>query len=57
VDDGIEFALLVTRANIVTKPVPLPSTEVHLDEPKLFVQLSDKVDGGCTRWTLVLPTI
>jgi hypothetical protein len=52
VDDGVESALLVMCANIDTKPVPLPLTEVHLNEPKLFVQLGDKVDGGCTRWIL-----
>jgi uncharacterized membrane protein YgcG len=52
VDDGVESALLVACADIDTKPVPLLSTEVHLDEPKLFVQLGDKIVGGCTRWIL-----
>jgi transposase InsO family protein len=52
VDDGVESALLVACADIDTKPVPPISTEVHLDEPKLFVQLGDKIVGGCTRWIL-----
>jgi hypothetical protein len=49
-DDG-KVALLVACASIDTAPTAPASTEVHLKEGRLFVQLGDKA-GDCARWIL-----
>jgi hypothetical protein len=48
-DKEVESALLITCVNIDIKPVPPASTEVHLNEPKFFVQFSDKQGRVSTR--------
>jgi hypothetical protein len=46
VDDEGDSTLLITCAGVEEQ------TEVHLGEPKLFVQLGDKQDVGYMRWIL-----
>jgi hypothetical protein len=49
-DDG-KATLLVACTSVDVEPTVSATTEVHLNEDKLFVQLSDK-KGGITRWIL-----
>jgi hypothetical protein len=60
--DGMESALLVATvleethagsAPVITNiEIVVNTTEVHLQEDKLFVQLGNKKDSGHTRWIL-----
>jgi hypothetical protein len=51
VEDEGEAALLVACARVDIEPTVSATTEVHLNEDKLFVQLGDKA-GDNTRWIL-----
>jgi hypothetical protein len=41
-DEEVESALLIACTNVNIEPTPSTLTKVHLNEPKLFVQLGDK---------------
>jgi hypothetical protein len=51
VEDDDEAAFLVACVTVDTGPVGPVSTEVHLKEDKLFVQIGDKA-AKCTHWIL-----
>jgi hypothetical protein len=48
-EDDTKTTLLVACTNIRIEPAPPSPTEVHLNEDKLFVQLSNKKCGDRVR--------
>jgi hypothetical protein len=51
-DEEVETSLLITCVNVNVKPMPSALVEVHLNETKLFIQLSDKQGGEYMHWIL-----
>jgi hypothetical protein len=51
VDEG-ESDLVIACVNVDVEQMPSSQTEVHHDEPKLFVHLDNKEGEGHMRWIL-----